>query len=169
MTEEEKPCPICALEDEEKDVAKPLSELLSFTANGTAAFFLSKATGEKVTSADVEKHKMKHMGLLPKPFSAIPKLWSRLDFSKKEDQAAAFNLDALHSLALSPGHTSPYVAMQGIKLLMDEAEKHKSDTQDVLTAIFSIVLKTVTHEDDRQKVAEALAQWQREQNEQQKG
>ena len=99
-----------------------------------------------------------------KPFAGIPRQWEKLDFSRLEDQAAAFNLDALHSLALAPGRTSPYVAMQGIKMLMDAADKKKSDAGDMISNIFTIVLKTVTNEEDKQRVADALTRWQKEQN-----
>ena len=168
MKQEEKPCPICKLGDDEPKAAKSISELLSFVSNGTAAFFLSKATGENVSARDVEKHKKSHAGILERPFAGIPRQWGRLDFSRLEDQAAAFNLDALHALALSPGRTSPYVAMQGIKMLMDAADKKKSDAGDMISNIFTIVLKTVTNEDDRKRVAEALAKWQKEENETQR-
>ena len=164
MSEEEKPCPICKLGEDDPKSAKALSELLSFVSNGTAAFFLSKATGENIPARDVEKHKKEHAGLLEKPFSGIPRQWEKLDFSRFEDQAAAFNLDALHSLALAPGRTSPYVAMQGIKMLMDAADKKKSDAGDMISNIFTIVLKTVTNEEDKQRVADALTRWQKEQD-----
>ena len=164
MTEEEKPCSICRLVDEGKSAQNAVEELLTFTGNRTAAFFLSKATGETITAKEIEKHKKAHMEHFSRPFAKIPSLWDSLDFSKKEDRAQAYMLDSLHGLALSPGRTSAYAALQGMKILFDEEKNKQGDTGELLETVIGIVMKNVKDEKDKLRVAEALSKWKKEQD-----
>ena len=73
-------------------------------------------------------------------------------------------LDSLHGLALSPGRTSAYAALQGMKILFDEEKNKQGDTGELLETVIGIVMKNVKDEKDKLRVAEALSKWKKEQD-----
>ncbi|MBQ1427360.1 MAG: hypothetical protein IIZ04_00605 [Aeriscardovia sp.] len=161
-------CPICAFLAENPKESKAVLELLTFCTNPAAAFFLTPyIEGTTITADDIVKHK-EHSKSWAAPFKSLPKLYKSLDFEKAADSAKdlalestkTFILDSLQGRLLYPGKTSPYAAMQGIKIIMDAEAGEDDDSDEFMAGIVKIVLENVKDPTERRRIAEALQKWQ---------
>lgn len=158
-------CPICEIAAENPKEARALLELLTLCSNATAAFFLSQLSPEPITNTEIVNHK-KHMKEWAGPFHALPKLYHDLDLSRTEDMVKLHVLDSVQARLLYPGKTSPYAAMQGLKLIMDaEAAAVEDDSDSYVAGVVKIVLDHVKDPVVRREIAEALQKWQDENEE----
>lgn len=158
-------CPICLYLAENPRDGGYVSDLLTFTSNPTAAFFMSKALGEKVSSPQISSHKANCPHSYSAPFSQISRLYSALDLSTEDGQMMAIALDSFHGLLLSPGKTSPRDGLSAIKMLADRKDKKQDDGSEFVEAMFKIVLENIKDGQDRKAVAGALKHWQQERRE----
>ncbi|MBQ1348963.1 MAG: hypothetical protein IIY58_06400 [Aeriscardovia sp.] len=168
--EKKKPveCPICTFLAENPKESKAVLELLTFCTNPTAAFFLTPyIEGTPVTADDIVRHK-EHFQAWAEPFKPLPKLYKSLDFEKAADSAKdlalesakTLILDSLQGRLLYPGKTSPYAAMQGIKIIMDAEAAEDDDSDEFMAGIVKIVLENVKDPAEQKRIAQALQKWQ---------
>ena len=168
--EKKKPveCPICTFLTENPKEAKAVLELLTFCTNPTAAFFLTPDIEDTtITADDIVKHKQ-HSKAWAGPFKSLPKLYKSLDFEKASESpkdlalesTKTFILDSLQGRLLYPGKTSPYAAMQGIKIIMDAEAAEDDDSDEFMAGIVKIVLENVKDPTEQKRIAEALQKWE---------
>ncbi len=163
-------CPICVFLAENPKESKAVLELLTFCTNPAAAFFLTPyIDGEPITADDIVKHKQ-HFKAWAGPFKSLPKLYKSLDFEKAAESAKdlalesakTFIIDSLQGRLLYPGKTSPYAAMQGVKIIMDAEAAEDDNSDEFMAGIVKIVLENVKDPTERGRIAEALQKWQSE-------